>query len=618
MAPYRGDVLVTRFYCFAILFAPALAAQEPIQYELSFPNANHHEAEVRATFSGISKSVLELVMSRSSPGRYALHNFAKSMYNVQASDENGRLLQVTRSATNQWDVSGHRGTVVFHYTLYGDTIDGTYNAFDLTHAHLNSPATFVWARGMEQRPVRVKLEAPLGLEWKVATQMRDAGDGWWSAPSRDMLMDSPIEFSAHKVREWSGGGAQFRIALHSDADDQAATELARFCEAVTIEEEGVFGAFPRFDNGMYTFLLDYRPYANNDGMEHRDSTSISQSTDPHSRKYGESIYAIAHEFFHAWNVERIRPRSLEPFDFERENMSNELWFAEGVTNYYGPLISVRAGITNLDQFAANLTDAVNALVTSPARNNIYDATALSGLAPFYDDGAPPDEISNTFTSYYYIGQALASSLDLTIRGRYPGKSLDDWMRLMWHEHPDIDKPYKQDDLERILAKMTGNSEFASDIFTRYIRGHEVPDYRSLLAQAGFLLRKRIPGHVWFGVLSVNVSDIGISINGPAFVGSPAYDAGLDRGDRIVLIDGRPVKELKDWERLVGSHKPGEYSMLRVQGRAGERIVKLVWQEAPQVEIVPFEKAGMPLSIEARGFRNAWLGSKAMRPLPKLP
>src|SRR5262249_44930340 len=158
--------------------------------------------------------------------------------------------------------------------------------------------------------------------------------------------------------------------------DQGATELARFCEAVTIEEEGVFGAFPHYDNGLYTFLLDYRPYASSDGMEHRDSTVITQSVDPARRKYGDSIDSIAHEFFHSWNVERIRPRSLEPFDLERENMSSELWFAEGVTNYYGPLILVRAGITDINRFAANLTIAVNSLITSPGRN-IYDAAGMS-------------------------------------------------------------------------------------------------------------------------------------------------------------------------------------------------------------------------------------------------
>lgn len=557
-------------------------------------------------------------MSRSSPGRYTLHDFAKSMYNVRATDENGKILDVIRPAVNQWNVSGHRGTVVFRYTLYGDTVDGTYNAFDLTHAHLNGPATFVWARGMEQRSARVRLEAPVGVDWKVASQLVEAGGGWWAAPSRDFLMDSPIEFSDHKIREWSGGGAKFRMVLHSDADEHAVTELAKFCEAVTVEEEGVFGEFPKFDNGNYTFILDYKPYALNDAMEHRDSSFISHSSEPRFGKNADAIDSIAHEFFHSWNVERIRPKSLEPFDMERENMSSELWFAEGVTSYYAPLVLARAGITNLDQFAANLTIAINSFLTFPGRN-VNDATAMSSLAPFYD-GVNPGEFSNqtnTFISYYFVGQALAAGMDLTIRGRYPGKSLDDWMRAIWRKHPDVDKPYALNDLEHALAEITASPEFAHEMFSRYVRGREAPDYAPLLAQAGFLLRKRTPDQVWFGTPRVNVSELGVSIVGPTWAGSPAYLAGLDRGDRIVIIDGKPIKEFKEWERLLKSHKPGDVSMLRVQGRAGDRIIRLTWQEFPQVEILPFERAKLPLTPEIRAFRDAWLGSKALRPLPVL-
>lgn len=606
-------------YCAVILLAPALAAQEPVRYELRFPNATHHEAEVRATFADIATPTLEVVMSRSSPGRYALHEFAKNMYNVRANDEHGHSLEVSQPSPYQWNVSGHRGTVVFEYTLFGDMVDGTYNAIDLTHAHLNGPATFVWARGLEHHPAKVRLEAPQGLSWAVATQLADAGEGWWTAPSRDFLMDSPIEFSAHKVREWTGGGKKFRMALHSDAGDQAATDLAKYCEAITVEEEGVFGAFPHFDNGVYTFLLDYRPYASVDGMEHRNSTVISQPVEPTRRNYGESLNAVAHEFFHAWNVERIRPRSLEPFDFERANMSSELWFAEGVTNYYAPLVLKRAGITNIDQFLANLTVAVNSLVTSPGRN-LFDAAAMSRMAPFFD-GAPGGEVSNqmnTYTSYYFVGQALGAGLDLTIRHRFPGKSLDDWMRAVWREHPDVGKPYTQEDLEHALAKTTGSTEFAREIFSHYISGRAVPDYAALLAQAGFLLRKRWPEQVWLGAPRFNISDDGIWINGPALAGSPAYEAGLDRGDRIVTIDGRTVRDGKEWEKILKSHKPGDLSMLRIRGRAGERVVNLKWQESPQVEIVPFEQVKRTLTPEMRAFRDAWLGSKALRPLPALP
>ncbi len=143
----------------AALFIAAfpLLAQDSVRYDLSFPNAAHHEAEVRATFSGVRQPVLEVMMSRSSPGRYALHEFAKNVYNFRASDGEAHPLQVVRPNPYQWNVSGHHGTVVVEYTVYGDRADGTYDGIDLTHAHLNMPATLVWAHGFEKAPVSLKL-----------------------------------------------------------------------------------------------------------------------------------------------------------------------------------------------------------------------------------------------------------------------------------------------------------------------------------------------------------------------------------------------------------------------------------------------------------------------------
>src|SRR5437763_6194021 len=173
------------------IFAAALSAQEPVRYELRFPNAAHHEAEIRATFAGVRTPVLEVMMSRSSPGRYALHEFAKNVYNLRATDGQGHALTVSRPSPYQWNVTGHKGTVVVEYTLFGDRTDGTYAAIDPTHAHLNIPASLVWVHGFEKVPASLKFEAPAGSEWKAASQLHANSDGTWSAPSMDRLMDSP-------------------------------------------------------------------------------------------------------------------------------------------------------------------------------------------------------------------------------------------------------------------------------------------------------------------------------------------------------------------------------------------------------------------------------------------
>src|SRR4029077_19844970 len=136
-----------------------------------------------------------------------------------------------------------------------------------------------------------------------------------------------------------------------EGPDELAERYARMCEAVVLEEEGVFGALPKYDNGVYTFLVDYLPYVVGDGMEHRNSSVITNTRPFTKDSADQRIGSIAHEFFHSWNVKRIRPRALEPFDYERVNISGELWFAEGFTNFYGPLVLKRAGLSTLDQFA---------------------------------------------------------------------------------------------------------------------------------------------------------------------------------------------------------------------------------------------------------------------------
>ena len=603
-------------FCFALLVVP-LAAQEPVRYELRFPNAVHHEAEVRATFSGVRGRVLEMVMNRSSPGRYALHEFAKNIYNVRASDGAGKRLPVTRPNPYQWDVetsSGAAGsTVVIDYTLFGDRADGTYDAIDPSHAHLNPPATFAWARGFEKSSVSLKIEIPQGSDWTIATQLEPGAAGTWTAPSLDALMDAPLEIGPHMLREWSADSARFRLSLHAQVADDVAERFQRMCEAVVLEEEGVFGGFPKYDNGSYTFLVDYLPYVNGDGMEHRNSTVITSSRPLTRETAGQQIESVAHEFFHSWNVKRIRPRSLEPFDYERVNMSGELWFAEGFTDYYAPLVLERAGLSSRDEFMRVLGNAVNTALTAPGRE-VFSAVDMSRRAAFVDGvtSIDPQNQANTYISYYIYGRAIALGIDLSIRSQFPGKSLDDWMRAMWRRHPDVQKPYTEQDLEQALAEATGSSEFAREMFQRHIEGRDPMEYGTLLARAGFLLQAAAPAKAWVGTPAMSFSDRGIEVTGPTLRGSPLYLAGIDRGDRILEFKTR-----REWDDFAASHKPGDRSTLTVEARTGKKKVEITWTHAPDVEIVSFEQAGRQVTPEIARFRDAWLGSKALRPLPRI-
>ena len=590
-------------------------SSDTTRYEIAFPNAVHHEAEVKVEFPNVPDGVLELRMSRSSPGRYALHEFAKNVYAVKAVDSRGRALSIARPNPHQWDVAGHDGTVIVTYTLFGDRVDGTYTAIDATHAHLNMPATFMWARGLEARPVRIAFR-PAKPDWKVATQLAPTTDPLvFTAPHFQYFMDSPTELSAHDVRTWTvgqGANAQtLRFALHHAGTAIELDSFADQVKRVAAEQAAMWGELPRFDFGTYTFIADYLPYASGDGMEHRNSTILTSSRPLSAPGFG-LLGTASHEFFHAWNVERIRPKSLEPFDFEEANMSGELWLAEGFTSYYDDLFIRRAGIMSLDQYAEALSGGVDFVINAPGRR-FFSPVEMSMQAPFVDAAASidPTNRANTFISYYTWGAVLGLALDLDIRARFAGRSLDDFMRLLWVRHGKTERPYTLADVEDALAEVT-TADYAADVFRRYINGREVPPLDTLLARAGLVLRPARPGKVWLGPVGLQEQDSTLSVASSPTIGSPLYEAGIERGDRIVSIAGRAMLTSADLDAVLSDRKAGETVPVVVIGRGGRRDLTLTLAEDFTREIVTFEKAGRPVSRQVVAFRQAWLAPRSRR------
>lgn len=586
----------------------------PVKYEISFPNAVHHEAEVQVTISSAGANPLELRMSRTSPGRYSLHEFAKNLYNVRATDAHGNPLPILRPNPHQWNVHGHDGTVVFRYTVYADHADGTYSGIDPTHAHLNMPATFVWAREHEHRPIEVRFHLPPASGWKAATQLVPTGEpGMFRAPDLYYFMDSPTELSAHETREWpvelAGKRYTVRLAVHHQGGDSKLDEYAEMIAPVVSEAGAVFGEYPEFDYGTYTFIADYLPWVFGDGMEHRNSTILTSK-----RSLGEAtlglLGTLSHEFFHAWNVERIRPKSLEPFDFEAVNMSGALWFAEGFTSYYGPLLLRRAGLLDDAGYAGRISDGLATVLLAPGRD-YFSAVEMSMQAPFTDRATWVDATNqlNTFISYYTWGAALGLALDLTLRSRFAGLDLDDYMRAVWRTHGAVEVPYTLTDLQNILAELTGDARFAESFFGSYVRGREAPDFRTLLAAAGFLLRPKYPGRATVGWVHTRPSPRGVEVTSATQVATPLYEAGVDRGDVIVRLDGRRVRSAEDIRAAEDAHAPGDVVAIEYEGRAGTVRTSLTLMENRWLEVVPYEVAGMDLTPGIRAFREEWLGRR---------
>ncbi|WP_266202625.1 M61 family metallopeptidase [Pontibacter kalidii] len=595
------------------LMAQPVLAQQQVRYELSFPNAAHHEAEINVSFSDIRTDTLKVLMPRTSPGRYAIHEFAKNVYNVRATNAQGQPLQLLRLNTSEWAVLGHDGKASISYTLFADHADGTYAGVDETHAHLNAPASLMYARGFEQAPAYVTFHTPEGSNWKVATQLRQEQGNTYFAPNFQYLMDSPTELSDFDFAEWtvSDGGKPktIQVALHHQGTKEQFQEYVDHTKAIVAEQQAVFGTLPDFDFGRYTFIGCYMPQAVGDGMEHRNSTILTSSR-PLAAAMGPLLNTVSHEFFHAWNVERIRPASLEPFNFQEANMSEALWLAEGFTSYYGDLTMTRSGIYDLKKYASDLAGDLNYVLLTPGRQ-YHSLVEMSQQAPFVDAARSVDPVNrhNTFISYYTYGSMLGLALDMTLRQQY-NKTLDDFMQALWQKYGTPEKPYTMADLQQTLAEVTGDAAFAKRFFEQSVFGSELPDYAPLLAQAGLELRKAKPGEATLGLLYLDYKDGKATIANGTYVTSEAYKAGLERGDVLLALDGRKIRKEKDLQKTLKNRKPGERMALTYSRQGQPRQTTLVLEEVQTLEVIPFESTGKQLTPEIEAYRTAWLGSKA--------
>lgn len=608
------------------LFAAAITfAQSDVKYTLSFANAAHHEAEISLNVNALTTAPLKVRMSRSSAGRYATHEFGKNVYNVKAFDGAGKALVVKQIEGDVWEIAQHGPVVKVTYTLFANWTDGTYASIDPSHAHLNMPAAMMWAVGMDARPIHFKFTDYEKYGWRFATQLKPEGaPGAYFAPSLQYMMDSPTELSNFKEASWKvknpdGKELNLRVGIHSDDTQATIDNFAGMVKKVVLEQQAIFGELPVYDYGDYIFLDDVYPTVSGDGMEHRNSTCIVHPDEKVEGNEARLLGTYSHEYFHSWNVKRIRPKSLEPFNFEHADMSSELWFAEGFTQYYGSLVLVRAGFSTPEEYTRTAAGLINTVLTSPAALK-YSPAQMSRYSVFADAGVSidPNNNTNVFTSYYTYGGATALALDLRLRSEFK-ITLDDYMTAVWKDLGKVMKPYTIPDLQTELAKVT-NAKFAADFFGKYINGFEKNDYAPLLDKAGMVLRKAAPGKAWAGSIggfaqrgrsgeARTTGSAGVALTSSTAQNSPLYKAGLDAGDTMIKADGKTLADAAALQEIVAAKKPGDKISISYKNRTGEHETTLTLEESPAYEVVSYEKAGKELSKEQAAFRAAWLSSK---------
>jgi predicted metalloprotease with PDZ domain len=576
-------------------------SQTSSKYSISFENAVHHEAHIEATFTNLENEVVEFRMSRTSPGRYALHEFAKNVYNVRVSDVDGNELKTTRPDPYSWHVSGHNGTIKVSYTLFANRGDGTYSQIDETHAHLNIPATFMYVPEIANDEYEVTFHVREDLNWKVATQLKPVNGNTYYAMDLQYFMDSPTEISDHGVRSFEVDGQTVSLVLHHNGTEAELDEYFEKIKKVVLEQKVVYGELPQFDYNNYYFLACYIPNASGDGMEHRNSTICTSTRSLAGGGMERNIGTISHEFFHAWNVERIRPQSLEPFDFKEANMSGELWFAEGFTSYYTNLILCRAGLMDPDSYIKGLSGTLNYVWNSPGRD-FFNPIEMSYQAPFVDAARSVDPVNrgNTFISYYSYGSALGLALDLLLRET--NLNLDDYMKLVWNKFGKNEVPYRISDLHNTLNEFAG-AEFGDHFYNNYIYKSEMPDMKRLFEQVGVAFTQDLE-QVDFGASVRN----GV-ILGNVRMGSSAYNAGLENGDKLLKLGSVEITNGTNMQDVLSEFKPEQTLDLTYERFDEQRQTTIVFKPNHQYNISLLEKTGATLTPEQLQRRQKWLSTK---------
>jgi len=502
---------------------------------------------------------LQLQMAKWSPGRYGVFDFAKNVQEVRAVT-GGIARPVTRINDQTWSVSPVGATnLTVSYKVFANDLDGTFSQLNTRHANYNGGSIFMYVVGHKPDPVKLTIQPPAG--WKIVNGRLDhAGQTEWQFPNWDVMIDTPTEMAPDWTQDdFVVDSKKYHVVVHSFGDEGGKrTGLVKDIEKIVRAEVAMWGP-PEFEE--YTFLLHFAADdRSGDGMEHLTSTQIIRPGalgDP--GVYEDTLGTVAHEFFHVWNVKRLRPQELGPWDFTRPVATRGLWVAEGFTNYYGHLMLRRAGIFDDKKFLAQEAETIKR-VESAQGSRLMSAEESSLSAPFIDNAphAQTTNLQNTTISYYPKGELIGMVMDLLVRGRSKGtSSLDDVMRAMYEEFylksPNSSyylrgRGYQPEDLERIVSLRSG-VDF-SNFFKRHIRDVEVLPYDEAFAYVGLRLVK---------TQAKDPYDLGLSVQlGPTRQvmitnvrnNSPAENAGLQAGDVIISFAGKePLARLKAGESL---------------------------------------------------------------------
>ena len=544
------------------------AAAQPIRYTVSFPAPQTHYVEVSAVVPTDGRPQIELMMAVWTPGSYLVREYERHVEAVTAASPDGRPLAVRKADKNHWQIAtGGAATVTVKYRVYAREMSVRTNWVEAGFAMLNGAPTFMTLSELTPRAHEVTIIPAAG--WKLSLTglpSMPGGDHRYRAPDFDTLVDSPIVVGNPSVYEFEVDGKKHYLVNEGEGGVFDAPRAAKDLETLVREHRRMWGSLP-YDK-YYFFNMMTLTVEGGGGLEHKNSQLLTTNRwlTRTRRAYLGWLGLVSHELFHAWNVKRLRPIELGPFNYEDEVLTKSLWISEGVTDYYGELLVHRAGLATETDYLDTLSDHIAELQTTPGR--MVQSVEMASYDAWIKYYRPDENSVNVSVSYYTKGAVVGFLLDAKIRKATHGaRSLDDVMRAAYQKFSGA-RGFTPEDFRAVAEQTAGTSlrEFWGDA----IEGTSELEYAEALDLLGLRFKPATPGaRVWTGLSTRN--DGGRLVVTQIRRDSPAVASGVNVDDEILAIDEFRVRADR-WDNRLEQYKAGDTVTLLVARR--EQLMRL--------------------------------------------
>lgn len=525
-----------KLHLFLLSFVFSLIGfSQNVHYKVRMSKPQNHYFQVSMEVSAFKGKSLTVKMPVWAPGSYLVREFAKNVNQVHAYDENNKELTVIKTSKNAWNINPNGAKkVTINYEVYAFELSVRTSFLDLTHGFISSSGVFMYLDGAISKPGLVtvfphntfkEISTPLEL---ANEQISADGSKTYQYPNYDVLADSPFEVGNQEVFDFTVGNTKHTVAMYGEGSYDIAELKIGMAKVVAACNSVFKGVNP---NKNYTFIV-HNVLDGQGGLEHANSTVLSVNRWTYSGDINDFYNLVAHEYFHLWNVKRIRPYALGPFNYDQENYTTMLWFSEGFTSYYADLLLVRAGLTTKSDFIRSLQGKINYVEGSKGAR--VQSVASSSFDAWIKGYRPNENSANTTVSYYSKGTILGAYLDAMIIDK-SNKTLclDNLMQYLYDEYYlKKQRGFTDAEFKSALEKMVGQN--MDEFYNKYINGTEVINYDEVLPKAGIEVKRTDKTLISFG--ATLAQEGGICRVKSIRSGSPAEECGLSVGDEILSID----------------------------------------------------------------------------------